>query len=676
MSSNIKKNRAFILTVLVGAIFGCFAGHAIGLSSSNKAPDGWSKGEAGVPFRRADLMGELPETSGAWSIDHFQAITSDLTTQELSATFHIPTGGEVRVFPAATPPGRLRRNGGGHSTISRGEPTGAAIVLRRSLGGAAYGASIHPVSEGNLNCRGAIPTPTADPYRLSILRTPNGFTATVDDSSLECQTQFRDLPPAIQSGLQRVHITDIRTSNGNHSSPRSHLILALFAIIGGIISGAIMKLERHLGANQALCALTSLPLLFAWPLSELNGLALIEQIRAPTISPYTFFVTGPLSVTLFAKGLHHSARIGRNTLLRSRRGVFSVSLMAVVSLIWVVGIGATHIGVIAYTALYGLTLGALAWVNSNSQTLRFFNIISIALFACSVVFAESALRFSETGSGWSPRGRMSYDESLGWTRSTLSDFEALDQGEHTDYPSEGYPVGFTTTTKQRVVCLGSSATGGAFQNDDISEFYPARLAESLGEEFDVINQGVGGWTSFHMAHYFVSKAAELAPDIVTVYAGHNDLLTKSTAPYRELYSAWSANSLTSGPSILDSVLLYQGLRFVVGAMISPEGAIAVPVEHARDNLVQIIDAAENQGAAVILMTEAISPDSGPMTGYSNMMIEIAESYENVSYLEIPAMVLARGSSMFLDDVHLTDAGHRTVAGEISNHIRGSIDNQQ
>jgi lysophospholipase L1-like esterase len=324
--------------------------------------------------------------------------------------------------------------------------------------------------------------------------------------------------------------------------------------------------------------------------------------------------------------------------------------------------------------LFGLAIGGVVWVNANSQSVRFFNIISVVLFSTSMVFAETALRFSQTGAGWSPLGRMSYDESLGWTRSTLSDFEALDRGEHTDYPSEGYPVGFDTTTKQRVVCLGSSATGGAFQNDDIGEFYPARLSEVLGDQVDVINQGVGGWTSFHMAHYFESKAAELSPDIVTVYAGHNDLLTKSAAPYRDLYSAWRSDAVPSGPSVLDSVLLYQGLRFVVGAIVSPEGAVAVPLEHARENLVRIINAAEAQGAEVILMTEAISPDSGPMAAYSNMMIEIAESYESTSYIEIPAVVLGRGSSMFLDDVHLTDAGHRTVAGEIANHIRGSLDN--
>ena len=58
------------------------------------------------------------------------------------------------------------------------------------------------------------------------------------------------------------------------------------------------------------------------------------------------------------------------------------------------------------------------------------------------------------------------------------------------------------------------------------------------------------------------------------------------------------------------------------------------------------------------------------------MIELAQSYENTSYVEIPAVVLGRGSSMFLDDVHLTDAGHRAVADEIANHIKGSPDNQR
>ena len=677
MIASIKKDRGLLFAVLCGAIFGLLVAQAFGLAASNGAPDGWSKGEAGVPFRRADLMGELDESSKAWSIDHFQAITSGEPTQELSVTVSIPEGGEVRIFPAATPPPVRPRHGGmHHSTVSRGEPTGAAILLRRSLGGAAYGTLIQDQSEGSLGCSGSLPIPTNTPYQLSITRTSSGFTATAGGETMSCRTESRDLPPAIQSGLQRIHVREIATSSSSQSTPKSMVYFVFFTILGGLLAGCALIMERRLGANKTLCAITLSPLLLAWPLSELNGLALIEQLRAPELSPYTFFLTGPLTITLFLKALHHSVRMSRNTPLKSRKSIGGITLMAGASITWAVLVGSTHVGVVAYTALFGLAIGGLVWVNSNSQSVRFFNGISVALFCTSMVFAETALRFSETGSGWSPLGRMSYDQSLGWVRSTLSDFEALDRGEHTIYPSEGYPVEFQSTNKQRVVCLGSSATGGAFQNDDLDDFYPARLSEVLGDEFDVINQGVGGWTTFHMAQYFATKAAELSPDIVTVYAGHNDLLTKSTAPYRDLYKAWQSDSEPKGPSVLDSVLLYQGLRFIVGAVVNPEGSVAVPLDHARENLILIIDAAEDLESEVILMTEAISPDSGTMVAYANMMVELAESYENTSYVEIPAVVLGRGSSMFLDDVHLTDAGHRAVANEIANHIEVSSNNQR
>jgi len=669
----IKKHRGLLLAVIIGAIFGLLTSHGVSLAESNRAPDGWTKGEASVPFRRADLMGNLPESSTAWSLDHFQAISGETPTDQFSLTITLPEGGEARIFPSAVTPRQHRRQNDLHSTVAKIEPNGAAIILRRSLGGSADASLIVGQNELELGCSGSLPTPTDNPYTISTVVTPGGFTATSGGETLSCQADDMSNPPAIQAGLHRVHISEIVTANGSQSAPGSLFVICLLTLLGGILGGLALLLERRSGAHKTICLLTSHPLLLAWPLSEMNGLALIEQLRAPLMSPYSFFITGPLTITIFLKVIHHSVRLSRGNQLLSRKSIAGILLLPVLAIFWAIAVGVSHPGVFAYTALFGLALGGLVWVNTNNKRVRYFNGVSVVLFTLSMIFTETALRFSETGTSWSPRGQMSFDESLGWTRSTLSDFEALDRGEHTDYPSEGYPIGFEETDKRRVVCLGSSATGGAFQNDDLDDFYPARLSELLGGELDVINQGVGGWTTFHMAHYFESKASELSPDIVTVYAGHNDLLTKSAAPYRDLYSAWSPGGDVAGPSPLDSLLLYQGLRFVVGAIISPEGAIAVPLAHAKDNLVRIIEAAEEQDSDVILMTEAISPDSGPMEGYSRMMIDLANSYENTSYVEIPAVVLARGSSMFLDDVHLTDAGHRTVAGEIANHITGSTD---
>ena len=726
MSDTLKERFPWILAALAWAILGYAAGLSLDLAKADGAPAAWEKSEAKVPFRRADLMGELNSSGDAWALDHFQALIAPGAVEHLSMTLEIPSGGEVRIFPAAqVPPPRHDTRG---STVARPDPMGSAVVLRRSIGGAAYAAVLQMGRERSINCSGSLPIPGDDPYFIEIVRSEGGFTAKAGGDSLRRQGPMPRSAPVIQSGLQRVLISNPVVDHNPAGGPGWPLRRQLFALVAAGLGVALLGWERRAGMNSSVAVATTLPLFVAAPLSTIDGLAVIEQLRAPQLSSTGLFVALPFAGMAMLKGLHHATRLARYSdralpvvpiaaissallgvsffttsgamapavaaivaavvatiaagalmLLQLRlvgaskteasRGTVGALLPAIVALALATLAGASHRGAVGYYALAGLTLGVVTLVNVNAGRVRGFNLISLVAVALAAILAEQGTRFTTVGANWTPAGRMAHDEAFGWVRSTLSDFEALERGEHTDYPMEGYPVAFEeSAAKPRVVCLGSSATGGAFQNDDLEEFYPARLEELIGDHYEVLNQGVGGWTSFHMARYFEEKLEALDPDVVTVYAGHNDLLTRSEAPYRELHARWTTTGATSTESPLSGILLYQGLRHLIGALVNPMGSVAVPLDHAEENMRAIATAAATVDARVVLMAEAISPDPGPLEEYSEMLMRLAEELPHVSYIEVPTPILARGSAMFLDDVHLTDAGHRTLAGLMAEHL--------
>ncbi len=78
----------------------------------------------------------------------------------------------------------------------------------------------------------------------------------------------------------------------------------------------------------------------------------------------------------------------------------------------------------------------------------------------------------------------------------------------------------------RIVTLGASSTFGYFNRDDMT--YPAYLERFLQEarpeaKFEVINLGIPHLASAQILALFVAEALPLEPDIVTIYAGSNDV---------------------------------------------------------------------------------------------------------------------------------------------------------
>ena len=182
---------------------------------------------------------------------------------------------------------------------------------------------------------------------------------------------------------------------------------------------------------------------------------------------------------------------------------------------------------------------------------------------------------------------------------------------------------------------------------------------------------VGGWTTFHVRRYLADQIQALAPDIVTLYIGHNDLLTPVPVPLADLYAARAANpGLKRVSEQLRSVLLYQGLRYFLTSLRPAGRRVAVPLEDAERNIRSITTTVRAQGAQVVLMSEGLSPDPTPLAAYNDMLAAIAAEADGVTYLDAAAALQeAHGRRYFVDDCHLSENGHRFVANRLADHLR-------
>lgn len=319
-------------------------------------------------------------------------------------------------------------------------------------------------------------------------------------------------------------------------------------------------------------------------------------------------------------------------------------------------------------------LGALlVWANVRARQVRAFNRVSLACAAGLLVALELALGATATGDRLigQPARQVSHAPL---TEQDLRALDALDSVERvrrfTRYPTGLYPVEPPPrAAPHRIVALGSSSTGGAWQNDDLAAFWPAEVQRLLGPQVQVVNQGVGGWTSLHIRRYVQTRLDLLDPDIVVVYQGNNDSFTRASRPYRELFDGRVGGQEDLAPT--RQALAPPRSWLLLRALLRPEGpagarspaeAVAVPLEDARDNLAAIIDAVRARGGRTLLVAEGINPQPGASWGYPAMMAALAQAPDVAS---LDAGAVLKGPAHYLDGCHLTPEGHRVLARAVA-----------
>jgi lysophospholipase L1-like esterase len=647
LSGAARRGLALLIAALLGMLAGWAGGAALAQVWAEAAPEGWRRRIEPTPYMTPTTYGPVPVTGEAFVLGHYEALLGPAPAESVEVEVLLPDDGELVIYP------RLQQD----------DPIeGAGVVLRpgapprASRTSAARGAEERPCTgEG-----AALPADT--PVRVRLQTRAGQLEVETDTGHWSCAGIGRaEGPVALQAGLRRVALPRVTVDGADLPPPVSLATRAGITLGGGLAVVLLVLLETRLGVGWLGAALAWWPLLLVPLLASRDLSSLHELLRMPSLPVRALPILAGVGLTLLEKGVIHAGRLSR----RGRAGQVGALL---------VGVGLGALGPLlagapgAAVALFALTgglVGVLAAIQAHARTMPHYNLASLVVTSLTLVCLEAAVRQTSVGDFWNGADR---SRGAGTASTLAAEFEALAAAEPTTYPSDGYPVQAPPKRAPlRVVCLGGSSTGGAFQNDDIAEFYPARLAERLGPGVEVVNQGTGGWNTLHIALFSEQSLARLQPDVVTVYAGVNDQV-ESPIPYKELHAAWARGALEPGAaSVLDSVRLFQGLRFAVRGLRG--SVIGVPPADTADNLRRVVAAADAAGARTLLLSEAVQPRPEAFAPYWRAMQTVAAESDGAAFVHTAEQLRGLGPKGFLDQNHLSDLGHRKLAERLEGALR-------
>lgn len=649
---------ALLLALLGGTLSGEAAWWAMLSTHAASIPSGWTLEAPRVPYQLTDLAGSGKHQQGSWSMAYWQGFRPDRQTQRsgeqsLRLSFDLPPGGQLEI-PISS--------GGGQDT--------ATLILERVGAPSAKVLARRGGVQQQLPCSDQLQAPGDGPLELEIIPTSLGLRVRQGDTETPCRLNFmQPWDPSVRPGLARIHVSKL-TLDGVESSPTQPWPRPFLWLLAGAAALGLVALELLSGSRASIVALSTLPLLVAGLLAGHDPALWAETVRATWLPVRWLPVLVPLLVALGIKATH---LLGRG--LRGwpwTTGAWNLHAV-VVATAWLTGtvallgvLGGVSPGSLAWAAALATLWGVLVWANANAARLRWYNATSLLASALLLPAAEGWLRTTPADQSWDATQHLpGASDMMSSVMMADRDFVSIDQQQHTSYPDRGYPVAIAPPDgRPRLVAMGGSTTGGAWQNDDLNQFYPARLSAYLGPSYQVLNQGVGGWTTWHIRHYLGQGAFEaLQPDVMVLYVGHNDLLTPAPRPYAQLYTRWLAGgTLETSSTLLNRFRLYQGLRYTVSGLRPQSQRIAVPVDHARENLEWIIEQVVQRGGRVVLVSEGLAPDPAPMAAYNDMLAALAQASPAVSYIDAAdTMHQQPGSRIFLDDCHLTAIGHDLLA---------------
>lgn len=260
----------------------------------------------------------------------------------------------------------------------------------------------------------------------------------------------------------------------------------------------------------------------------------------------------------------------------------------------------------------------------------------------------------------------------------------------------------------RIIVQGSSSTEGVNikKNEDVWSFVLERKLNrsSIPYEFEVINAGIGGTTSFGMLKNFSKELLQLKPDMLILYVGHNDqsykrgpftekemfaiatddaLAGSFPNPLTEIEKTEPQNGFTKWivktQMVLSQFASYRLLRREILDLASVNHALfgfalskvwAVPPEDFRNNLEQFALLCKKHDVQFVLVGEACLCN---LEQYKEIMMEVATK-QNIPYFDANQKLSQCGLSdneIFLDVVHLTEKGNVCLASVIRNHLLNS-----
>jgi hypothetical protein len=600
------------------------------------SPDGWSRDTRKQPFVSQSVLATGPQSWNVWSLSAYQGFVSDRPSDGFSVDMTLPDSGRVSLVTNHT-----NESSGSALLLAVGsKPTG---LLRQADG-----------EDQPLECTGSVTPIASGRHKVSMTHNETGWVASIGNQTLQCATTDTTGQPSITAGLRRVSIHSMSNGTEAKGPATSAIFWGLGAAAGWFT--LLLGVGRKSPTMASAMGLASLS---GWLLIPIDGAYLAEMLRLIGVGADNLPLTFSLAMVAMTTAICLCAIWSKRKRLIGAALPPLVLFLAFAKLWPVIG----SMGWL-YAAFGGLSLAGLVWVNVHASTIRHYNFIALALAGTMMGSAEVMVRYSHVGSLWNSGDA---NHGAGSMNTLFTQFEKLQSGRHSFYPGEGFPVRVPPKQKDnRIVCLGASSTGGAFQNDSLDEFYPARLAELRPESTEVVNQGVGGWTSFHIRIFLDGHAETLNAEVWTLYLGVNEN-RPTPMPFADIYDAWQSGDMTETFDALDNIRLYQGLRLLARGL-KPSRGVGVPPDDFKENLEHISALAHKHGVKLLLMSEAVRPDPNALWSYADTMREVAASANHVEFLDTAAALHPVGAKAFMDSNHLTDTGHRTLANTIGKEL--------
>ena len=242
----------------------------------------------------------------------------------------------------------------------------------------------------------------------------------------------------------------------------------------------------------------------------------------------------------------------------------------------------------------------------------------------------------------------------------------------------------------RIAALGASTT---------ADGYPAMLEEYLNagiaaqsNRFEVMNFGVGYWTSAHVLVNFVLNVMDFAPDYIIIHQAANDQHARAPeAEFRGDYSHYL--KVFQPPRIWDRYILrvsvpYRALKFYLNPnpewmfveaasqirRKEPQRALnARELGVFRRNIETIIDVASARQIKVVLTTMPHATDErySPLSGidqFNEVLRSIAANHDRLLFVDLDKLMTGKDNHLFRDAVHVNDNGNRMKAEYLGQRI--------
>ncbi|MFC1620799.1 SGNH/GDSL hydrolase family protein [Candidatus Omnitrophota bacterium] len=236
----------------------------------------------------------------------------------------------------------------------------------------------------------------------------------------------------------------------------------------------------------------------------------------------------------------------------------------------------------------------------------------------------------------------------------------------------------------RIVCIGDSVTFGVpITLNRSRDTFPKLLEKSLNQlqmrkNFEVINAGVPGFTSYQGLQYLKYYLIKYKPDLVISQFEINDA---AEALYfadkdQKLQPDWSIaaqNFLNKSKSyrLLGKIIFYVKYRFFCNADNCKGNKKRVTPDDYKNNLREMIEIGKENGFKVIFLPPVFfEPTEKELEGRISTNKKYSFPKEAL-YVDTYSAFKKREAiarSLFFDDCHLTPEGHKILAEEILKHL--------